>query len=106
MQRTKVFLGLGGKSSSMDLKTEVKRLMFSADKEKEPVVVTTDPGKFTMVMSAFTTYEKQVCTRTVYCALILCMRKYAYIRIPIRCHVHMIMIIIKGRGKTRYFPIT
>ena len=62
MQRTKNLFGLGGKSSSMDLKAEVKRLMFSADKEREPVVVTTDPGKFTMVMSAFTTYEKQVCT--------------------------------------------
>ena len=63
MQRTKNLFGLGGKSSSMDLKAEVKRLMFSADKEKEPILVTTDPGKFTMVMSAFTTYEKQVCMR-------------------------------------------
>ena len=64
MQRTKNLFGLGGKSSSMDLKAEVKRLMFSADKDKEPVLVTTDPIKFTMVMSAFTTYEKQVCTCT------------------------------------------
>jgi hypothetical protein len=46
----------------MDLKAEVKRLMFSTDKEREPILVTSDPGKFTMVMSAFTTYEKQVCT--------------------------------------------
>lgn len=60
MQRTKAFLGLERKSSSMDLKAEVKKVMFSADKEKEPVVMSTEPGKFTMVMSAFTTYEKQV----------------------------------------------
>ena len=50
----------------MDLKAEVKRLMFSADKEREPVVVTTDSGKFTMVMSAFTTYEKQVCVTGIH----------------------------------------
>jgi hypothetical protein len=61
MQRTKNLFGLGSKSSSMDLKAEVKRLMFSTDREREPILVTSDPGKFTMVMSAFTTYEKQVC---------------------------------------------
>ena len=60
MQRTRLYLGLDTNSPSTDLKAEVKRLMFSAD--KEPLVVTTDPGKFTMIMSAFTTYEKQVCT--------------------------------------------
>ena len=57
MQRTKNLFGLGGKSPSMDLKAEVRRLMFSG---KEPVVVTTDPGKFIIIMSAFTTYEHQV----------------------------------------------
>jgi hypothetical protein len=58
----------------MELKAEVKRLMFSTDKEKEPVLVTTDHGKFTMIMSAFTTYEKQVCTYMY----ALCMRKNTY----------------------------
>ena len=42
----------------MDLKAEVKKMMFTS--EKDPVVMSTDSAKFTMVMSAFTAYEKQV----------------------------------------------
>ena len=94
MQRTKNLFGLGGKSSSMDLKAEVKRLMFSADKEKEPVLVTTDHGKFTMVMSAFTTYEKQVCTCTVYSV-------HVHVHV-LKCHAlcmrHLYMLCIHDFG--------
>ena len=74
-QRFKQALGFNTKSS-MDLKNEVKRLMFSSD--REPVVVSNDDARFIMVMSAFTAYEKQVhtvysiqCTLyTVLCSLI------------------------------------
>ena len=44
----------------MDLRDEIEKLMFLADYKREPILVTTDSGKFTMVMSALTTYENQV----------------------------------------------
>ena len=56
IQRTRVLFGLENVKSPL---AEVRRLMFSG---KGPVVVTTDHEKFIMIMSAFTTYEKQVCT--------------------------------------------
>ncbi len=57
MQRLKEFFA-SDKGSSMDLRGELKKLMFSVD--KKPVSIANDPGKFTMVMSTLTNYEKQV----------------------------------------------
>ena len=59
LQRIKQVFGFNPKTGT-DLKNEVKRLMFSSDKEKEPFVVSNDEARFEMVMSAFTNYEKQV----------------------------------------------
>lgn len=53
----KAALGLG-KSSTIDLKSEVKKLMFTSD--KRPVPICEDQAKFTMIMAAFSNYEKQV----------------------------------------------
>ena len=60
LQHTNTRFGMDRKSALKDLKAELIKLMFSADRKREPVLVTTDPGKFTMVMSAFTAYENQV----------------------------------------------
>lgn len=52
-QHTKALFGFDHKSSFM---SEMKGLMFSGG-----VVVSEDPARFTMVMSVFTSFEKQVC---------------------------------------------
>ena len=50
------------KGSTMDLRAELKKLMFTVD--KKPALISDDPAKFIMVMSILTNYEKQV--RTVF----------------------------------------
>ena len=62
-QRFKQALGFNPKAGT-DLKNEVKRLMFTND--KEPIPVSNDDARFIMVMSAFTNYEKQVCCLELY----------------------------------------
>ena len=57
-QRFKQALGLNPKCGT-ELMYEVKRLMFSGNKEL--IAVSNDEARFIMVMSAFTSYEKQVC---------------------------------------------
>ncbi len=56
-QRLKDFF-VGDKGSTMDLRAELKKLLFTGD--KKPALVSDNPAKFTMVMSILTNYEKQV----------------------------------------------
>ncbi len=60
-QRLKGLFG-SDKGSTVDLKAELKKLMFTVD--KKPALISDDPAKFIMVMSILTNYEKQV--RTVF----------------------------------------
>ncbi len=57
-QRIKQFFG-AEKRTSFDLKGEIKSLMFHPS-TGEPLVVCDDPGKFTIVMSTFQNYERNV----------------------------------------------
>ncbi len=50
-------------STTINLKAELKKLMFTGD--KKPAPVSNDPAKFTMVMSILTNYEKNVSMGTV-----------------------------------------
>ena len=55
-QRLKQFFGGEKPRSSLDLKAEIKKLMFSGD----ACVVSEDVGTFTMIMATFQLYEKYV----------------------------------------------
>ncbi len=74
-QRLKDFF-VSDKGSTMDLRAELKKLLFTGD--KKPVLISNDPAKFTMVMSILTNYEKQV--RAVFgCRLhVQCSYNYSY----------------------------
>ena len=53
----------GSSGHTYDLKGEVKKLMFDGEMMKP---VTSDAGVFTLVMSAFTQYERFVSTSCYY----------------------------------------
>ena len=46
------------KGSSIDLKAEMKKVMFSPD--QKPMTVSDDPARFILLMFTMTNYEKQV----------------------------------------------